>query len=74
MFLKYGENIYRVLDDNNMSTLEPVPTEIINKTVIYDSQNNYRLFYCQIPEEYGNSISTKRGYLKKVIHRFSREF
>lgn len=64
----YQFAIYRVLDDNNMSIFEPVPTGIINKTVIYDSKNNYRLFYCQVPEEYGNSISSKRRY--KLIRQW----
>jgi len=72
------ENLYelatcKVLNDIGLNNSPQIPVEIINNVTIYDSENNYRLFYCQIPKEYRN-IPNKNYKLKKAIRKFSRQY
>ncbi len=65
--------VHRVLSDKDLNYSQLIPVEIINNINIYDSKNNYRLFYCQIPESY-KYIPNKNYKLKNFVRKYSRDY
>lgn len=62
--------VFSILYDKNLSCFNDIPVDIINNTVFYDSENNRYLLGCNIPEDYGKTITTKNKYHRKVIKTF----